>query len=270
MGRHYFTKFLLLFFPYFTTLYAITLQQTVIESIQTNPLIQEKLRDYRSSQQDLKIVESEYYPKIDLKAHYKINKTKELEDDKTIYSNYGASLTLSHNIFNGFESAHKTKYQEAHILFYAYNYLNAVNQVTLDMASAYINILRYDESVKIAIQNVRLYENLAKEVLKLYKKGKVSLSEFNQIKASIAWGKIDLKEKINRVENVKSLYRKILGRMPDLAQMQPLNFQLAIPKDLQTASLYAINNNPALLSFTYKVKTIQELKNNMKKVFILK
>lgn len=268
----YFIRFIILYFFVISELFAITLEQSVVETIQTNPIIQEKLRIYRAAQQDLKIVESDYYPKLDLQAHYNFNSSTEIiKDTKSPnakdYNSYGVSLILSHNIFGGFESAHKTKYQEAKILVEAYNYLDALNYVVLNMTKAYINVIRYDEEVKIFMKHVHLYENILDETSYLYKKSKVNSYEVNKASAALALARVMLKEKIDQVENAKSIYRTYLGRMPIVSEMKMLSYQLDIPRNLQSASLYAINNNPSLLAFTYKVKTIQELKKQYEKDF---
>jgi len=51
-----------------SSLFSLTLQESVMEVLNTNPIVQERLKNYRATQQDLNIAESEYYPKVDFRA----------------------------------------------------------------------------------------------------------------------------------------------------------------------------------------------------------
>lgn len=56
-----------LFFLIFTTmnLGALTLDEAVTTALHTHPIVQERLNNFRATQQELKTAEAEYYPTID-------------------------------------------------------------------------------------------------------------------------------------------------------------------------------------------------------------
>ncbi|MCG3687234.1 TolC family protein [Aliarcobacter butzleri] len=116
---------------------ALTLKESVLEVLDTNPVVQERLKNFNETQQDLEIAKSEWLPSLDYSARIGRNNSGELKDsgsskfDHTVqdrtYSHYTNSLKLTQNIFNGFSTTHKISYQETRILGAAYHYLENAN-----------------------------------------------------------------------------------------------------------------------------------------------
>lgn len=51
-----------------STLSALTLKEAVIETLETNPVVKERLKNFNETQQDLEIVKSEWLPSLDYRA----------------------------------------------------------------------------------------------------------------------------------------------------------------------------------------------------------
>ena len=86
-----------------TTSYAITLKDTVDEVIKTHPVVQERLRNYRATRQDMSIADAGYMPTIDIVAGVgwreqgRVNSDVKPEDN---YDVYNSAITIKQNIFN--------------------------------------------------------------------------------------------------------------------------------------------------------------------------
>ncbi|MEA3227552.1 MAG: TolC family protein, partial [Campylobacterota bacterium] len=267
-----FTLILALFFTSFSNLFAETIKQAVIESINTNPALKEKLRNYRAVQQNLNIVESEYYPSIDLKASFGINSASGFIDDLNIskddsYNNYQASITLTQNIFNGFATTNMIDYEEARILVAAYQYIEKSNEITFNMVKSYLNVLRFHELLKVAVKNVQLNEITYKKIEDLFESGLITLSEIKKIESVLSLSKSNLVMQLTKARDAKFRYRRVVGRMPNLSAMRKPDYRINIPKSSQSASLYAINHNPSLLVNRYMTKSFQALRKRNKKGF---
>ena len=138
---------------------ALTLKESVVEVLNTNPVVQERLKNYRATQQDLTVSESEYYPRLDLRASAGINSPGNLNPDVDYdknYNNYESSLILTQNIFDGFSTMHKVGYQETRTLAAAYNYVEVANDTVFKMTEAYLNVMRGRELLQIANENVQI------------------------------------------------------------------------------------------------------------------
>ncbi|CAI8217838.1 MAG: TolC family protein [Sulfurovum sp.] len=132
---------------------ALTLKESVLETLNTNPIIKERLKNFNESQQDLEITKSEWLPSLDYVGTFGRNNAGEIKDysnnreyknsvtDET-YNHYTNSLKLTQNIFNGFSTTHKIEYNEASILASAYHYLENANDIAFQIVGAYIDVVR--------------------------------------------------------------------------------------------------------------------------------
>ncbi|SFV75630.1 Outer membrane protein [hydrothermal vent metagenome] len=256
-------------FVFPSDIFAISLKESIIEAVQTHPKVKEKLRIYRASQQELHIAESDFYPKIDVVSQVGYEKSSGFlsDTDTKGYENYGLVLQLSHNIFNGFKSGSQLKYQEAHILAMAYEYLSTANDIAFAMAQAYIEVKLYDKQLKIAKENIKLYKKIYQNIKYRTQQGKATRYDVSQVFASLARAQSYFYEVLQKLNDARYKYRSILGKMPELLEMEPLSFSVTMPKTEQIAATYAINHNPLLFAYNYKIKMIQSLKKESESGF---
>ena len=265
-------------FIYSSTLSGITLKQSVVEAINTNPVVQERLKNYRATQQDLNIAESEYYPSLDFRAAVGYNNAGELktstpgsEWDQNVqdedYNNYETSLTLTQNLFDGFGTTNKVDYQEARILAAAYNYVEKSNDIAFKMTNAYINVQRSYDLLQTARENVQINESIYNKVKDLYDSGLTTDSEVKKIESALSLARSNLTVQLNNTRDTEFNFRRVLGRMPNVANMEKVEFDIAMPQSIERAALYSINHNPSLLVSRYNIKGAQALWKQNEKDF---
>lgn len=250
-------------------LYANTLQESVVEALNTNPGIQEKLKNFRATQQDLHVAESEYYPSIDWNVAVGYNRAGHVKNDSVLdygnnvrhsdYRNYESSLTLTQNIFNGFSTTNKVDFEEARILAAAYKYLEQSNDVALKMTDAYLEVMKSSALVGTSRQSVEINEGIYNKVQDLFVSGLTSGSEVKKIQSTLALSRSNLTVEINNARDAEYKYKRILGRLPNIAMMQKPQMNIAMPESVERAALYAIDNNPSLLVSKYDIKGAQSL-----------
>jgi adhesin transport system outer membrane protein len=262
--------------PLTVPLWALTLQKSVAEAMNTNPIVQERIKNYRATQQDLDIAESEYFPKIDFSASFGVtdsgdHKHNNKKYDHAVvdqaYNSYTSSLKLTQNLFDGFGTMNKVDYQEARSLAAAYNYIEKANDIAFKMTTAYINVMRARALIQTARENVQINASIYQKVKDSFDAGLTSDSEVKKIKSSLSLAKSDLTVQINNSKDKEYNFKKILGRMPDIANMQSPDLNIAMPESLQRANLYAINHNPSILTAKYDLKGAQALKKQREKDF---
>jgi adhesin transport system outer membrane protein len=235
----------------------------------TNPVVQERLKNYRATQQDLNIAESEYYPKLDFRAsfgHTEAGAMKDSEDgaykhlvQNDAYENYEASLILTQNLFDGFGTTNKVDYQESRILAAAYNYIEKTNDIAFKMTSAYINVLRSYELLQTARENVQINESIFNKVKDLYNAGLTTDSEVKKIESALALSRSNFTVQLNNTRDTEFSFRRVLGRMPDVSTMVKPDVDVPMPDSIERAALYSINHNPSLLVSRYNIKGAQAL-----------
>jgi len=252
-----------------SSLSALTLKESIVEAIDTNPVVQERLKNYRATQQDLSIAESDYYPTLDLRAVVGVTEQGAVLDNVTSesYNNYESSLILTQNLFDGFATTNKVDYQESRILAAAYNYIEKTNDIALQMTNAYLNILRAYELLQTAHENVQINEDIFRKVKDLYDAGLTTDSEVKKIESALSLSRSNLTVQKNNARDTEYSFRRVLGRMPVVADMIKPEMNTPMPESLERASLYALNHNPSLLVSKYNIKGAQSLWKQHKKEY---
>ncbi|WP_321779007.1 TolC family outer membrane protein [Sulfurimonas sp.] len=262
-------------FIFSSSLFGLSLKESVVEVLNTNPVIQERLKNFRATQQDLNIANSEYYPQLDFRAVVGFNKAGALKNgDNSDYShniveqdygNYETSLTFTQNLFDGFGTTHKVNYEEARILASAYNYIEKSNDIAFKMIDAYVNVMRSHELTQTARENVQINENIYKKVKDLFESGLTTDSEVKKIQSSLSLARSNLTVQKNNARDAEYSFRRVLGRMPLVHEMQRPEFNVGMPESIQRAAMYSVEHNPSLLVSRYNIKGAQELYKQHKK-----
>ncbi len=252
-----------------SSLSGLTLKESIIEAINTNPVVQERLKNYRLTQQDLNIAESEFYPSLDLSGSVGYNDAGSLKNEATSdwshrvidtdYGNYEAQLKLTQNLFDGFSTMNKVDYQEARILAAAYNYIEKSNDIAFKMTSVYINVLRAYELLQTARENIQINEEILTKVNDLFEAGLTTESEVKRIESSLSLSRSNFVVQKNNTLDTEFNFRRILGRMPDVSTMTKPDINTPMPESIERAALYAINHNPSLIVSEYNIKGAQSL-----------
>lgn len=257
------------------TLFGYTLQEAISETMNTHPLVQEKLKNYRITQQSLGIAESEYYPQLDLQFAIGSTQAGNLKNsgnrsfNHTVlddsYTNYESSLTFTQNIFDGFGTMHKVDYEETRILAAAYKYLEVANQAAFDMTRVYIDVLKGHALKNTAKENVQINESIYVKVKNLFDGGVTTDSEVKKIESSLALARSNYTVQKNNARDNEFKYRRILGRMPDVNTLVSPLLDVKLPESRQATLQYALDNNPSLLVAKYNIEGAQALWEQRKK-----
>ncbi len=251
------------------TVNALSLKESVSEVLGTNPVIQERLKNFYETQQDLNIAKSEYLPSIDLRTSYGQNKAGRIDDDVTDmnYKHYTNSIKITQNIFNGFSTTNKVDYQKARILAAAYHYIENANDIAFQMVGAYIDVIRSYKLLQNAKDSVAINEKIYQDVQELYTSGLTTKSEMTKIFAALSLAKSNLIVQQNNAKDKEFRFKRLLGRDVDVSQLILPSFDIVMPESLQRATMYAIENNPSILVSNYNIQGAQALYRERKSNF---
>ena len=240
---------------------AQSLKQDVLEVLNTNPIVTERLKNYRSVQQDLNIAKSKYLPRVDFRSSASYNKSgrfmSDVKDQK--FRSYENSLKLTQNIFEGFRTTHQIDYEEARLLAAAYNYIEKANDISFKMVNVYLNVLKNYEILQNAKDNVAMNEKMLADIEELYQARMVTKSDLIKVQASLAMAKTNLITNINNTRDAEFNFTRVLGKRPIVSQMKLPNLKVSMPESIQRATLFAIKNNPSLQVSQYNIEGAQAL-----------
>lgn len=258
-------------------LQALTLKESVLEALDTNPVVQERLKNFNETQQDLEITKSEWLPSLDYRATFGRNSAGNIKDsadssyDHNVtnesYNNYTNSLKLTQNIFNGFSTTNKIDYQKARILGAANHYLENANDIAFQMVGAYLDVVRSYQLYQNAKDNVTINEKIYNDVQSLYDQGLTTKSEMTKIYASLSLAKSNLIVQKNNTTDKEFRFKRLFGRDVDVSTFSLPTLSYAMPESKERATMYAIQNNPSILVSNFNIKGAQALYREKKSNF---
>jgi len=244
--------------------YSQTIKECVIDVLDTNPKVQERLKNYNSIAQDINIAESDYWPKLDVslgigrESTDRINRPV-LPDEKGLdYSVYQNSLKYTQNLFKGFETYHRVQEEEARAGAAAYSFIEAANDTAFEMVNTYLQMMRNVELLSTAQENVDINKKILEKVEKLYSSGLTTRSEVNKIESSLYLAKSNYIVQENNLLDAQYNLQRVLGHNLHSSEMQrPDLNKTKLPSNVNSATQFAMKNNPSLLVSNYNIELAQ-------------
>lgn len=241
------------------SLNALTLQEGVDEVLATNPIVQERLHNYKSTLEDLRITESQYLPSLDYSGNFgkdKIDSPTTNFDSRTLY-NYEHSLQLTQNLFNGFGTLYEADYQKARILAAANHYVENANDVAYSFINQYITVLKARDTLVVAKESVTFHQEVFSKVKKLFDSGSTTRSEFEKIDTSLSLAQSNYIVAQNNLEDALFNLERVLGRYVKAEELIVAPFVGVLPASETEMKDFAKEHNPSVLVSHYNIRSAE-------------
>jgi adhesin transport system outer membrane protein len=254
------TLVLLLMMQISVSLSALTLQDSVVEVIDTNPVVKERLRNYRSTRADMSVADSGYMPTVDIigsvgwKEQGRINGNPDFDK----HNEYNSAVLLKQNLFNGFNTLYSVAYEKARVVSAAYDYIEKADDTVLQTIKAYLDLLRANELYQTSKENVAHNEEIYSKVYELYVSGAAARSELDKIQSSLALSRSNLTVKRNNLVDARFDFHELLGRNVSVESLVKPTFNAKLPRSRVRALQFALEHNPSLLVSRFNIKAAQK------------
>jgi adhesin transport system outer membrane protein len=261
-------RFFSLSFVVATMVLGASLKDEVKRSVETSPIVKERLKNYNATRQDIRLSAAGYHPKIDVSASAGKKYTNRIIHDgpEDVVDFYDMLVTLRQNLFNGWSTHEQVNYQKMRTLAAAYSYIEKANDVALQTIKSYISIMKEYELLKNAQADIEQKRIIYDKVLKAYKAGLTTLSEVSKIQASLSLSKANLLTQKRKLEVAQINYRKVTGKhvAPQELETPPV---IDIPQSLERATMFALEYNPSVVVGKYNIKGAEALYREAKSKF---
>jgi adhesin transport system outer membrane protein len=254
-------KFLLLVLMFLTpmVLVSVTLEDAVKEVLSTNPVVQERIKYYRSVQQDVGVAESGYYPKLDFVAAYgreKSNNSNTLYTDRYL-DREEVGIVFTQNIFEGFGTQHDVKKQSYRVDSAAFGVIEQANKVSLNMIEAYTNLFKQKELLALSEANVETHKRINGKIQDRINSGVGANSELEQSNGRLALAQSNYVVQLNNYEDTVSNFIKIYGQYISPEDLvEPTGVDM-LPDSKDELLLEAKSKNPSLKVQLSNIKVAQ-------------
>jgi outer membrane protein len=238
-----------------TSALADTIEAALVRAYQNNPQLNAQRAQVRATDENVPQALSGYRPKVAITAsageqYTDFNTTSGGSPSAIVRTEFhgidpprSAGLTISQTLYNGQQTANKTRAAESQVSG-AREALRVLEQtVLLSAATIYMDYLRDSAIVEVQRSNTRVLEQTLKQTRDRFNVGEVTRTDVAQSEAQLAAGKTQQLTAESNLTTTRSNFRRIIGNEPDnLAPGSPVDRFL--PVTLPSSVELGLTQNP--------------------------
>ncbi len=204
---------------------ADTLEWALVQAYQNNPSLNAQRAALRATDENVPQALSGYRPKLSLtgNAGYNYeNATSEFPIAGTLtttkfaeqFLSRSVGATASQTLYNGFQTANRTRQAESQVMAARETLRVTEQQVLLDAATAYMNLLRDQAILDLNRRNVEVLTEQLKQTRDRFNVGEVTRTDVAQAESRLAAGRSSLLGAQSNYVTSQANYRRIIGVDP--------------------------------------------------------
>jgi outer membrane protein len=246
---------------------ADTLESALMQAYQNNPTLNAQRASVRAIDENVPQALSGYRPRVSITASggqqslsttTKINTTNPATyQTQTGYNSpVSAGATISQTLFNGFQTANRTRQAESQVQA-ARETLRVSEQSTLlNAATAYMNLLRDTAIFDLQRRNVDVLQEQLRQVRDRFNVGEVTRTDVAQSESRLASGRSQVLTSESNFKTSGAIYRQVVGTQPGkLTAATPVD--RFSPSNLAGAIGSASAAHPSVTSAQYNIDIAQ-------------
>ncbi len=230
-----------------TAAHAVTLQEAIVTTLQTNPAILAIRDNRRAIDQELAAARGLYYPTIDLRGTYGYEQTQSLATGNTFVERYPNETggILNQLLFDGFGREGEVDRQAGRVRSAAFRVSDTVEVLALRAVEVYLDVQRSTEIVEIATENVGEHNTLLDLVTRRAQSGAGPRSDIDQAQARTSAAKASSASLKGAMNNSMANYIAVVGAAPENLQAAASPDD-AMPATAEEAVELALQHSPVV------------------------
>ncbi|WP_454628574.1 TolC family outer membrane protein [Bradyrhizobium cenepequi] len=234
---------------------ADTIEAALVRAYQNNPQLNAQRAFVRSTDENVPQALSGYRPKVSITASGGYQYTDAISGGVAAHGAQvprAVGATISQTLFNGFQTANRTRAAESQVSGSREALRNIEQTVLFSAASIYMDYLRDAAIVEVQRSNTRVLEQTLKQTRDRFNVGEVTRTDVAQSEAQLAAGRTQQLTAESNLTTTRSNFRRIIGSEPtNLAPGSPVDRFL--PATLNSAVELALTQNPNVTAAMFGV-----------------
>jgi TolC family type I secretion outer membrane protein len=158
-----------------------------------------------------------------------------------------AGLSVSQPLYRGGATVAETNAAENRVLAGRANLIDVEQQVLLEAATAYMNVVRDQSVVELSFNNEQVLERQLQAARDRFEVGEVTRTDVSQAEARLADASASRIEAEGNLEIARANYQRLVGSLPGVLSFPDLAGMVVLPDARQQALVLAEQRNPAVL-----------------------
>jgi outer membrane protein len=246
---------------------ADTLEWALVQAYQNNPSLNAQRASLRSTDENVPQALSGYRPKISVVANGGYDYSSSLQHtvnqavfpNTVSYTNFaepyqqrGVAATAAQTLYNGNQTANRVRQAESQVMGARQTLRVTEQQVLLDAATSYMNLLRDQAILDLNRRNVEVLTEQLKQTRDRFNVGEVTRTDVAQAESRLAAGRSQLLNAQSNYVTSLANYRRVIGVDPGrLAPGTPVD-RLS-PNNLDRAIVDGQQQSPSVMAAMYGV-----------------
>lgn len=247
---------------------AATLHDAVEQAVRTNPEVLAAANHRFAADAGVKQARAGYFPRIDLNAgtgrerlDIPDSRLRGLND--TTFQQRDATVTLSQMLFDGFAVRSEVARQNARVDSSAYGVAATAEELALRTVSTYLEVLRRQETIAEAVDNLEAHQRIYKQIRMLSESGVGRRADLDQAESRLALAKANLRQEQSSLRDAEVTFERLVGA-PPRALLIPASPDKALPMSEALALDAAITGHPSVKSAEADVALASALNSGAK------
>jgi len=234
---------------------AQTLEDALSATYSSNPTLNSQRADLRATDEGVPQALAGWRPSVEVSGTlsreytYYTSRTGKRNASR---SPYGASLTISQNLYAGGQTEALTSQAENTVLAARAELVGIEQNVLLDAATAYLDVYRDQAVLELNINNEQVLQRQLEATRDRFEVGELTRTDVSQAEARLAGATADRIQAEGNLEASRASYKNIIGELPGkLAAPKMIG---SIPGSLDEAVKIALDAHPNVVAAKFTEK----------------
>lgn len=227
--------------------WAATLPEAVEQAIMRNPEVMARYHTLRAAENEQDAARGNWFPRLDVEAFAGRERQDYPARDSGWYTHPGASATLRQTIFDGYATWNNVTRVGWTKLARYYDLLATSDDIALETARAYTDVLRYRRLGELARDNWATHREVFAQIEDRVKAGVGRRVDLEQAAGRLALAQSNWLTENTNLHDVSQRYRRIVGQPPAESMPAAPDLQARLPQD-RAALPAVVAGNPQFLA----------------------
>ncbi len=235
--------------------------QAITQAVLTSPRVNADWYNFEATREAQRVAQGGYYPSVDLNADVGREERDTPLIDTGSYSRDAARLSITQMLFDGFQTRDEVARLGYAKLSRYYDLQRSSQEVALEAARAYLDVLRYQKLVTFAEQNYVVHRQLYDKIAERTGGGVSQGVDLEQAESRIALAESNLLTEATNLHDVRVRFQRIVGDLPADELEMPSVPTAMIPELRSSALNLAYEQSPEINAAIENLRSTQSALN---------